>query len=300
MKLLDRAQIDDDRWNKAVLSNPGFRHYYLTYYLDAAASDWCALVVDDYSFVWPIPYKIFPVKRVFQPLLIQQLGPIMHAWDQSLFNEARQILESRFSAGRVKHHSQIPVSWLNDTLQHRNIELDLSTDVSVLVKAFNRNAKSNIKRFQKSEGIISRITSGQEEIITLFKEVKGRHVKALNDDYYDRMSALFQAFLKRKEAEIWIGRGPEGNLWGGVLLLTTNGRLLNLLSVASSEGRKSGVMHAIFGEIIEHYAGNASVLDFEGSNDENLAFFYQSFGGVEQLYLQSEWSRIPWPLNRFL
>ena len=50
-------------------------------------------------------------------------------------------------------------------------------------------------------------------------------------------------------------------------------------------------MHAILRMIIEKYSNKKLILDFEGSNDENLAFFYKSFGGEEHFYPEVRYSR---------
>ena len=48
---------------------------------------------------------------------------------------------------------------------------------------------------------------------------------------------------------------------------------------------------------IKDHAGQQRVLDFEGSDVRSLAFFYSSFGAVEEKYAAIKWNRMPWWLR---
>ncbi|MBK7391410.1 MAG: hypothetical protein IPI23_20775 [Bacteroidetes bacterium] len=50
---------------------------------------------------------------------------------------------------------------------------------------------------------------------------------------------------------------------------------------------------------IKDVAGKIKILDFEGSNDQELARFYKSFGSTECVYLQIKKNQLPPPWKWF-
>lgn len=297
MKFISRSHIDDVKWNKKVCEHNEFRHYYLTYFLDESSKNWEALVNDDYSLIWPLPFKSFPLKRLYQPTFAQQLGPLVHHSDKSIFEEALRTVKKRFVIGRVKFHDS--VAEVPNAIQNRNIELSLRKNYEEISSLYNRNIHSNLRKFQRSGAALNRDDQSFGRVIELFKQTKGPHLKEANAQFYSELHKIYSAFDSRSEAECWLVE-LDDKLMAGALILNTNNRLLNLLSISSREGRKIGASHALFDALIQKNCQSNKKLDFEGSNNDNLAFFYQSFGGTEKVYLQHQWSRLPWPIDRIL
>jgi hypothetical protein len=57
-------------------------------------------------------------------------------------------------------------------------------------------------------------------------------------------------------------------------------------------------MTFLFDNVINEFAGTQVVLDFEGSNDENLARFYRGFGAKEVYYKVLKYNMLPFPLKQ--
>ena len=91
----------------------------------------------------------------------------------------------------------------------------------------------------------------------------------------------------------------EGHLCAGACLLKTAGRVIFIFSGNTDEGKKSGAMHFLIEYMIKEQAGNEIVFDFEGSNDENLARFYQSFAVENKPYSFVKLNNLPFPYNLF-
>lgn len=286
IELLKRAEIDDERWNAVVKNSPYFRHYALTYFMDATASRWKGMIGGDYEWVWPLAVKTFPLPQVYQPLLAQQLGPFGAAVVRSEELEmAHKMLSRRFWRVSIKFadvYSGLP--WAASS--HLNIELDLSGPLEQITKNYRRTAVSNIKKAERAGLKVEQMEGEAARLIEMFRADKGRAIGVLDKKFYDHAGAIYEAFAVRHEAETWAAYlGNE--LLAGVLLLKTGKRLLNFFTASSPQGRELGAMHAVFHAIISRYAGEAEVLDFEGSNEPNLAFFYRSFGGSEKVYLHT-------------
>jgi hypothetical protein len=59
-------------------------------------------------------------------------------------------------------------------------------------------------------------------------------------------------------------------------------------------GRTLGASHALIDAFIKDHAGQDLLLDFEGSDIRNLAFFYSSYGAKEEKYSAIKLNRLPW------
>ncbi|HRG24810.1 MAG TPA: hypothetical protein PLL23_10470, partial [Chitinophagaceae bacterium] len=62
-------------------------------------------------------------------------------------------------------------------------------------------------------------------------------------------------------------------------------------------GKTIGASHALIDAFIADYAGQDLLLDFEGSDIRNLAFFYSSFGAIQEIYPALKINRLPFYLK---
>jgi hypothetical protein len=288
-ELLKREQIDTERWDNLVLNSPFFKHYYLSRYLDAAAEDWCALVEADYEWVWPLPFKVILIKKVYQPLLCQQLGPIgLVKLTNAEIRSALSAVEGFFNSWDVKFNECYDSLPTENIVKHRNITLNLDQSYSLIASNYKRNARVGLKKFEACAGSIERDLKFDKWSIDTFRSTKrAGELKVLDDDFYSRVKQIYCAFESTGSAYILSAKVLEC-IVGQVLVLEAGKRLLILFTALTEEGRSCGAMPAILDHLIAMYAGNAGyILDFEGSNDDKVARFYKSFGGQEHVYLQA-------------
>ncbi|MEZ4721231.1 MAG: GNAT family N-acetyltransferase [Flavobacteriales bacterium] len=293
MQFLQRHQIDDEKWNEVVRSSDRFRHYALTYFLDAVTVEWSAFVGDNYEWVWPVPIKRSPVPQVYQPLLAQQLGPYFtESISEGEIEMVWKELKSNYWRLNVKFSDHFKAIPFEVGRKHINVELALDSEYDTLTKNYKRNAVSNIRKAEQAELVISVDEEYQPEIVKQFKLGKGKEVNELDEAFYAQVQSIYEAFAGRNESETWVA-SIDGKFLAGIMLLKTNNRLLNFFTGNAPDAREVGAMHFLFDAIIKRYANSASALDFEGSNDENLAYFYKSFGGSEKVYLQAQTGWMP-------
>lgn len=300
MKLITRDQIDEVKWNTVVQSSSNFRHYALTYFLDACTPKWAALIWGDYEVIWPLPLKTQFVKRVFQPLLAQQLGPISREENVSDFVlEGLTFLNKNYKSFNVKFSDSIHEIEGFDMRIHFNVELDLRPAYETIVKGYNRNAKSNIKKAENASLEFVQENDQFDFVIDAFKSSPKADNAILNDAFYKDVASIYQSFLERNEAQCYISK-HDGKSIAGIMILSSGDRLLNFFTASTTEARQVGGMHALIDFVIKTECENKSALDFEGSDDDSLRFFYQSFGGSEKVYLQAESNRLIWPINKII
>jgi hypothetical protein len=286
VRLIKRLDLDEDRWNTCVLNSPAFRHYALTYFLDASSDNWQGLIGENYKWVWPLPIKRTIVNKVYQPLLAQQLGPFGEDMRKEEFVECLNFIQKKYWGYNIKFNESVSQSWINDSQQHINVELDLKDSFQTMEANFNRNVRSNLKKAESSNVQISRESFVTKDVISMFQHGRGSEIRILDDRFYINVESIYNSFAKRNEAETWVAR-IDGEMVAGLMLLNTNERLLNFFTGSDLLSRRTGAMHLLIASIIREYCNGKYVLDFEGSNNEKLAYFYKSFGGDERVYLQA-------------
>ncbi|MFL5786629.1 MAG: hypothetical protein ACJ748_01135, partial [Flavisolibacter sp.] len=114
----------------------------------------------------------------------------------------------------------------------------------------------------------------------------------LNDDQ-DRFLKLF-SLLKNKNMAVTYGIfSPEQHLLSSCVFFYSNKKWYYILVGNHPNGRTMGASHMLIDEFIKHNCGKDVILDFEGSDMRNLAFFYSSFGATEQKYATIRFNRLP-------
>jgi hypothetical protein len=88
-------------------------------------------------------------------------------------------------------------------------------------------------------------------------------------------------------------RTVDKQLIASCVLFRSHRRLYYILVGNHPNGRTIGASHAMLDTIIRDHAGQNLVLDFEGSDIRNLAFFYSSFGAVNEFYAGIRLNRLP-------
>ena len=90
---------------------------------------------------------------------------------------------------------------------------------------------------------------------------------------------------------------PGSGLLAIILLLKDSGRLYNIMSTTFPEGRRMEANHFLFEQLIREFANNRLILDFEGSDIEGIARFYQKFGAVNEPYFYLRYNNLAWPIK---
>ncbi|HEY1022037.1 MAG TPA: hypothetical protein VGE06_06975, partial [Flavisolibacter sp.] len=88
-----------------------------------------------------------------------------------------------------------------------------------------------------------------------------------------------------------------GDLLASAAFLFSHNRAYYILVGNHPNGRTLGASHALIDAFIRDHAGQNLLLDFEGSDIRNLAFFYSSFGAREERYASIRLNHLPWWLR---
>lgn len=301
IKHLKQAAIDREQWDACIQASPAGRLYAYSWYLDQICSAWEGMVYGEYEAVMPLVYrKKFGVSYLFLPFSAQQLGVFAHTETSAkLVREMIRAIPDQFRVIDLKLNAtnQFEDSEY-EVIENTNYELLLDQPHELLKKNYSDNTKRNIRKSTKAGCVISVGEVHYQQVIEGFKMTRGKTFKALDDRFYDTLAGLTEACLARDQAEVYAVHDSNRNVLTTALFLKDEQRTYYILSGNTEQGRKVGGMHFLLDQLIAREAESGRVLDFEGSNNANLARFYGSFGARSSVYLQVRKNRLPGFLKR--
>lgn len=295
IEYLTNKEIDRERWDACLSRSANGLLYGYSWYLDEIGA-WDGLVLGDYQAVMPLTFRQkLGVRYLFVPYSAQQLG----VFSPELLTE-KQVVDFIQTIPTHFRYVDIRLNQGNDLsegtfslIQHRNQEIDLSPEYEQLKAAYDQNLRRNLKKAARSEWEIQQQQGKSEEIIQLFRKNKGETLSHLEEEFYLTLSRLYQVCREKGWAETWCVTDKNGQLEAGLLIFKDDRRIYSMLTAVSPEGRKGQAVHCMIDRVIQNYAGQPLVLDFEGSNEPGLARFNLQFGAKDCLYLQLKKNHLP-------
>ncbi|HET6993014.1 MAG TPA: GNAT family N-acetyltransferase [Bacteroidia bacterium] len=289
-------EVDRERWDECIRKSFNGIIYAYSWYLDVVCPNWEALIEDDYKSVMPLTAgKKLGFRYLYPPFFVQQLG--VFSVDKLT---AEDVLEFLKSVPAEFKYAEINLNTFNkvvgtefDFRPNLTHELDLIESYENLRKGYAENTRRNVKKSEQNKLTITDNPS-REEIITLFRKGRGEDVKNLQEPQYDVFRRLLQALDARGRLHTRGVLDENGNLLAGAFFVDSNGKVIFLFSGLSEKGKEKGAMFFLIDRFIAGNAQKNLVLDFEGSNDTQLARFYRGFGAKECVYLQARFNHLPW------
>jgi len=294
IRFLENNQIDKVKWDNCIERSIQGLPYGFSWYLDIVTDNWAALVHNDYESVMPLPFKNkIGFKYIYQPFFTQQLG---------VFGE----FSANFFLSKIPsnfYHININFNYLNklenlgETTEHTNLIINLNKDHSKTTKLYSENCRRNIKKSLANNFHVKECSF--KSILEIFQSTKGKNIPHLKKKNYETLIELLTELDSRKLLEIKGVYDKNENLNGGIILLNYKLRNIFFFSSVTKNGKNEGAMYFLLNTIIAEKSKNYSVFDFEGSNNQNLARFYNGFGAKEQNYFSYSINRLPTLLKIF-
>lgn len=276
IRYLKHKEIDRTRWDECLDASPDALPYARTWYLDVVSPGWEALVADDYDCIMPLPRKRrYGLAYLVQPPLTQQLGVFARQGGSEKMTEAfmRKIPYWSYHMHLNEHNATPRATPLP------NYVLLLARPYAELQAAYGTNARRNITKARRA-GVEVREGLPPDDFLTFYYGVE-KHYAAPDRALVTR---LLDEGLRRSAVVLYGAYNPEGELVAALCLLVSTGRLVYLLPVSGTEGKRLSAMFAVIDHIIYRNAGTPCLLDFEGSRQEGIARFYRGFGAELREY----------------
>jgi hypothetical protein len=291
---LSRNEINTSKWDDRIRSAPNGRIYSFSFYLDAMADQWDALVLGDYETVMPLPWrKKLGIKYVYQPFLTAQLGAFGDGVTPALVNEFTENIPANIRLIEISLNSANLGA--RHCAQRNNFTLSLKASYEELFNNYNENAKRNIRKAYQA-GCSSDLGFDESQVIDLAWRQTGSHKKETSRSL-ERFKSLISALRKNKGSSTYGIRDLEGLLIASCIFFYSHDRAYYILVGNHPKSRTIGASHALIDAFIRDHAGTNMILDFEGSDIQSLAFFYNSFGGENEPYPFLRINRLPFWLK---
>lgn len=294
--------IDKTKWDDCIRKAFNGNIYALSWYLDVVHPGWEALVEDDYTRVMPLTgNKKYGVYYLFQPFFTQQLGIFStEILNSGVINNFIAVIPEKFRFVQINlnihNHPRFEDYRLIPNKSHL---LDLISRYPKLSARYNTNTRRNLKKSLASG--LTLVKGMEPGLLTgMFVQNKGREVKHWHNVHYQRLHQLMFKAMFKGMGEIYGVYTEHNELCAGAFFLKDHQHLIFLFSASTPEARQNMAMTFLLDAVIKEYAETALVLDFEGSNDPNLARFYRGFGSQEVSYYRLEINRLRFPVNRLV
>lgn len=280
---LKRNEVNISKYDECIKNASNTRIYAYSYYLDIVCNNWSVLIMNDYEYVMPLPWKQkFLIKYIYNPQWLQQLGVF------SSKNVISKEIIKKFITAIPKTFFKVSLNFNSENsefqflIKRRNYILPLNLSYNELFKNY-KYIRRRTRNLLENTNIIIDKSEDFHQVIDLFKAEKQNIITLKNNDY-QRLIKLIIYLKKNNKVDIVVAKTTEGEFLGGAFFLKDDRRITYLFSSITSKGRDQQAMTFIIDSIIEKYANQNLILDFEGSMMPGIAFFFKSFGAVEEIY----------------
>jgi hypothetical protein len=290
---LTYRQIDKSKWDACITNAGNGLIYAYSFYLDAMAKNWDALVLNDYEAVMPLTWnKKFSILYLYQPPFTACLGVFGKAANTETVNAFLNAVPAKFKYWDIYFNPGNLFKLPDFNLYERmNYVLDLSKTYDDLYKAFRDNIKRNIKKAEQF-GLSIHKNIAIAEVIKLAREQAAAFTTPADEDF-ERFEKLYQQLYREQKATTYAVYSKEEQLIASVVFFLSHNRAYYIMVGNHPNGKTLGASHALINAFIKDHAGQNLLLDFEGSDMPSLAFFYSSFGAAEEKYSAVKLNRLP-------
>ena len=291
IRYLTHNQIDTYRWDDCIAQSPDGIVYAWSWYLDVVHPGWEALVEDDYEAVMPLTgNKKLGVNYLFQPFFTQKFG--IFGKKEASEEKIEQFLEAipekfKFAEFRInKSYGTYNTHGTYTTYKsenHRNIELSLSPDYSIISANYHSNTKRDLAKAPKN--CLSIVENAEQSvIIDLFRKNRGKEVKHWGNKEYYRLLSLVDTAKSHDACLVLAAKNSDNQIVAGAFFMMSHNKIVFLFSGADESNKNNHGLTFLLDYVIQRFSGSGMILDFEGSDNDGLARFYKGFGGEEKYY----------------
>jgi hypothetical protein len=274
--------IDKKKWDFCVENSLNTSYAALSDVLDITATHWDGLVYGDYIAVFPLPWrKKHGLKYIYPPFFTAQLGLFtMEELDIALFFQAIP-KEFKFVEIVSNNYFKTP-GFVSVFKRNKTFRLGLMKNYEELSANFSKNHKQNIRKANQA-GLTMTKQGSIQPIIDLFRENKG-FVSAFKSADYEVLHQLMAHLCTLGKAEIWSVYDETNTLCAGGFFVYDFNKITFIFSGSNEVAKDRRAMFFLFDQFLKEHAETNVILDFCGSNDDNLARFYKGFGSTLYFY----------------
>ena len=289
-------EIDKTKWDECIKEARNGLIYGYSFYLDHMARHWDALVLNDYDAIMPLTWsKKFGIYYLYQPAFCACLGVFgqQRVLNDHMLGQFIQSIPKKFKLIEISlNYGNLPGQQLAHVFPATNYVLTLDKSYSDLYRGYRENHRRNIQKSIHERNVV-KINIPVNDVIDVSKQQMHKIAPVAEDDY-ERFRKLYQLLLGEKQAATYGVYSDRGELLSSCVFFFSHNRAYYILVGNHRDSRTTGASHALIDAFIKEHAGKGLILDFEGSDIESLALFYNGFGAVVENYPVVRWNRLPW------
>jgi hypothetical protein len=299
IRYINHTEIDKIKWDNRITHSANGLIYAYSFYLDNMTDEWDALVLNDYEAIMPLTWKKkYSIRYLYQPFLTAQLGVFGNNLSARILELFVKQIPSDFKYWDfyLNHQNVFPVSGSGINLYLRsNYVLDLSKSYEVLNTGYRENIKRNIKKCTQLGCRAEKGFEAEKVIDLALQQMRVRNRET--DQNISRFRKLYKLLQAKAMATTYGIFSAQDELLASAIFFYSHNRAYYILVGNHPNGKTMGASHALIDAFIKDHAGQKMLLDFEGSDIRNLAFFYSSFGALEEKYTAIRLNRLPFYLK---
>lgn len=269
LKIIERANIDTNKWDNLVTSKVNQSIFSKSIYLDVVSENWCIITDEAYSCGIAVPYTIrLGIKCFTTPIFVRYLE-----WfgQQDNWKYAQELIEKSFSGGAVHVTENLVTDQNLRYYQVINGERKLATQAK---RMLSKSKHVNIE-FGKDSDLT--------QILNIIaSELPGR-ISTLNKHNIELLKSLVLSLTQQGYVKSLVIKN-EQTVVAGILLIEFNGILLYLKGASLPEYKKMGAMYRLMHQAIAYAEQKGLQFDFGGSSAEGVRRFNLNLGGVDKVY----------------
>ena len=281
IKYIKRADLDFAKYNACLDNSPNSRIYAYSWYLDIVATNWDALILDDYKAVMPLPWRQkYFIKYIYKPCWTQQLGVFsVNEIDEDLVRKFIKAIPRKFKKITLQLNSDNPISG-RGVSKKVNYILPLDKEYGELFSKFKRSRRRRVRQ-SNNEGLYIKDIS-----FLAFYEIVDRYYKFIKSskDDYSRLKKLVDFLLKKSMCTLIGVFDSKGNIVGATIQLLDKNRITYLYGISTPKGKKIQAITFVINNSIKNNSNSKLIFDFEGSMLIGVAKFFKSFGSLDEGY----------------
>jgi hypothetical protein len=294
LQYITQKEINKQKWDYCIDNADNGLIYSYSFYLDHMARHWDALILNDYEAVMPLTWnKKYGIHYLYQPPFVAATGVSGKNISETTVGSFIRAIPGKFRFMEISlnHGNSIAETTAGISIKN-NYTLNLNKGYDEIYKNYRENIQRNIKKSQQA-GCYCKTDIPVNDVINLNKEQMKRVANITDTDYENFKS--FYEYLQPKHQAITYGiYSARHELLASCVYFFSHKRAYYILVGNHPNGKTLGASHHLIDCFIADNSNKDLLLDFEGSDIRNLAFFYSSFGATLETYPALRINRLPW------
>lgn len=294
--IIPATKIDTAKWDACVANNSNGLIYAYSYYLNAMASEWHGLVINNYETIFPIPVKKkLGIQYLYMPAFTQQLGFIgnLNLIDSDIIHAIQHFV--KYGSPYLNFNNETFATQQHCVTQN-NFIIQLQQPYTAIKKQYKKTIDYSLAKAEKFN-LKYAIGADVKEAVLLYQQYNKNNMQHVTNADYTSLQNLLLQLQANNQLLIRKAETQDKELVSIALLMKDNKRYYNIINVTPEAGRKCEANYFLYNNILQELAEQPMLFDFEGSDLPGVQKFYEKFGAVNQPYFHWHYNLLPKPIK---